>query len=158
MITPSNDDEIRAVIIRDVISLVVLHKSGPEEGKNRDQLPEDAPTWKRKQVNEPTTGGCDSEIVKHTDKERSCLNSFPSEGSSLVFDEHRAPSELVRTEHTVSQLGAFEAKDEQEEIEDRSGCDPSPNASTKRHTPTVFVSFLFRVTAPRSYKAVYRGW
>ncbi len=129
MSAPSNDDEIRAAIIRDAISRA-LHKSGAEEGKNRGQLPEQAPARKRKKVDETATGGCGAETVKRAYKERSRLNAFPSEGAAFGFDEHHTPSELARAEHAASQLGACEAQGEQQGIEDRSACDPSPSAIT----------------------------
>jgi hypothetical protein len=110
----SKDDEIRAAIIREAISRVGLHKSGAEEGKNRDQLPEQAPTRKREMVDETATGGCGAEIVK--DKERSRLYAIPWEGAC--------------TEHVVSQLGAVKAKGEQQGIEDRSAREPSASAIT----------------------------
>ena len=124
MSAPSNDDEIRAAIIRDAISRAGLHT--PEEGKNRDQ----APARKRKKVDETATGGCGAEIVKRADKERPRLNAFPSEGAAFGFDEHHTPSELARAEHAASQLGACEAKGAQQGIEDRSACDPSASANT----------------------------
>ena len=124
MSAPSNDDEIRAAIIRDAISRAGLHK--PEEGTNRDQ----APARKRKKVDETATGGCGAEIVKRADKERPRLNAFPSEGAAFGFDEHHTPSELARAEHAASQLGACEAKGAQQGIEDRSACDPSASAIT----------------------------
>ena len=110
MSAPPNDDEIRAAIIRDAISRAGLHKCGPVEGRNRDQLPEQAPARKRKKVDQTATGGCGAEIVKRSDKERSRLNAFPSEGVAFGFDEHQTQSELTRAEHAASQLGASEAK------------------------------------------------
>jgi len=131
MMAPSNNDAIRAAIIRDAISRAGLHKSGPEEGKSRDQLPQQAPARKRKKV-ETATGGCcasGAEIVKRADKERSCHNALSVEGAAFGFDEHHTSSELTRPEHVDSELGACEAKGEQQGIEDRSACDPSASAN-----------------------------
>ena len=130
MSAPSNDDEIRAAIIRDAISRAGLHTSGPVKGRNRDQVPEQAPARKRKKVDQTATGGCGAEIVKRADKERPRLNAFPSEGAAFGFDEHHTPSELARAEHAASQLGACEAQGEQQGIEDRSACEPSASANT----------------------------
>jgi len=131
-IAPSNNDEIRAAIIRDAISRAGLHKSGPEEVKNRDRLPQQAPTRKRKKADETATGGFTSaaEIVKRSDKERSHHNAIPSEGAAFGFDEHHTSSELARPENAASQLGACEAKSEQQGIDGRSACDPSASANT----------------------------
>ena len=131
-----------------------LHKSGTEKGKNRDQLPEHAPARKRKKVDETATGGCGAEILKRADKERSRLNAFPSEGSSLGFDEHRTPSELARAEHAASQLGACEAKGEQQGIEDRSTCDPSASANTT-HPPYLY--HFFSAPQCRDHTRQYTG-
>ena len=133
MIAPSNNDEIRAAIIRDAISRAGLHKSGPEEGKNRDKLPQQAPTRKRKKVDETATGGfCTSgaEQVKRLDKERSHHIALPSEGAAFGFDEHHTSSELARPENAASQLGSCEATGEQQGINGRSACDPSASANT----------------------------
>jgi hypothetical protein len=61
MSAPSNDDDIRTSIIRDVISRAGVHKSGPVEGRNLDQVPGQVPPRNRKKVDQTTTGGCVTE-------------------------------------------------------------------------------------------------